>query len=73
MIPRFKDKIVVVNTFLYPQLVRPDKYDDAKITRFLKKKLKPSTQFLLIPINLEEHKHWSLAIIANLNLEFKEH
>ena len=58
-----------MNTFLYPQLVNADRYDDTKIARFLKKRVKPSTQYLLIPINLEGNKHWSLAIIANLNLQ----
>jgi Ulp1 family protease len=66
------DNFVVLNTFLYPQLVKPEHYDDEKIKRFLKKKVKPSTQFLIIPINLEDCKHWSLAIIANLNLSLKE-
>jgi Ulp1 family protease len=62
-----KDKYVVMNTFLYPQLVKVEQYNDDKIKRFLKRKIKPNTQYLLIPINLESHSHWSLAIIANLN------
>ena len=63
------DKYVVLNTFLYPQLVKVDQYNDDKIKRFLKKKIRSTTQYLLIPINLESHGHWSLAIIANLNLQ----
>jgi Ulp1 family protease len=58
-----------MSTFLYPQLVKVDQYNDDKIKRFLKKKIRSTTQYLLIPINLESHGHWSLAIIANLNLQ----
>ena len=46
------DKYVVLNTFLYPQLVKVDQYNDDKIKRSLKKKIKSTTQYLLIPINL---------------------
>ena len=64
-----KNKVSLVSTFLYPQLVKVDQYNDDKIKRFLKRKITPTTQYLLIPINLESHQHWSLAIIANLNLQ----
>jgi len=69
ILPEDDEKYVVLNTFLYPQLVKVDQYNDDKIKRFLKRKIKPTTQYLLIPINLESHAHWSLAIIANLNLQ----
>jgi Ulp1 family protease len=47
-----RDKIVLMSTFLYPQLVKEDLYNDDKIKRSLKKKIKSTTQYLLIPINL---------------------
>lgn len=53
--PQDVDKYVVLNTFLYPQLVKVDQYSDDKIKRFLKRKIKPTTEYLLIPINLESH------------------
>ncbi len=52
-----KDSFVVCNTFLYPQLVDPDRYNDERIVRILRKKIKPTTKYLLIPINLESYEH----------------
>jgi len=70
---KFRDKIVVMNTFLFPQLSDPIQYSDEKVIRILKRKqINSDTQFLVIPINLTDRKHWSLAIICNLNLFMTE-
>jgi Ulp1 family protease len=48
----------------------PIKFDDDRIIRILKKRMKPETEFVLIPMNINAN-HWALAIIINVNLSLK--
>ena len=64
----FKQKSVLLNTYIYTMLAKPEVNDDHNIMRvFRRQGVTKDTCFLIIPINLLKEQHWSLAIIANLN------
>ena len=63
-----RESILIMNTYFYTQLADPRRFPDDRVLKLLKKKLTPKIKYIVIPINLEEKQHWSLAIIANVNL-----
>ncbi|TNV86698.1 hypothetical protein FGO68_gene2845 [Halteria grandinella] len=66
------ESMIILNTYFYPQLIDPKRFPNERIIRLLNKKLTSKVNFIILPINLEAKKHWSLAIIANANLTMKQ-
>lgn len=64
-----KKQVLVMNTYFYPMVKDPNQFPDERMMRGIRKAgLSTDTHFVIVPINLLEKGHWSMAIIANVNL-----
>lgn len=63
---------VILNTYIYEQLINPAYYPDQRIMKVLRKKLTAKTRFIIMPINLSRIQHWTLAIFGNVDLGMQQ-